>query len=61
MKKIRQIDFNEALELVRNGERVYATDLSGEKSLSMKLFSRLEIGAAIKNDYVFQVVEEVSE
>lgn len=59
-KKLIQIDFNEALKRAEKGERVYATDLSGQnKSLSMKLFNRLEIGDALKTDYVYQVVEEV--
>lgn len=58
-KKLKEIDFNEALERVKNGERIYATNLSGEKSLTLKLFSRLEIGDAVKNDYVYLIVEEV--
>lgn len=58
MKKLIQISFMEALEYASKGVKVYATDLEG-KSLTMKLFNRLEIGDALKTDYIYQIVEEV--
>lgn len=59
-RRLKEIDFNEALERTRKGERVYAFDLSADK-ISMKLFSRLEISEAVSKDYSFYIVEEVAE
>lgn len=60
MKRLKQVDFNEALELTRKSERVYAFDLSADK-ITMKLFSRLEISEAVSKDRAYYVVEEVDE
>lgn len=57
-RRLREIDFNEALERTRKGERVYAFDLSAER-LSAKLFERLEISETVTKDYSFYIVEEV--
>ena len=59
-RRLKEIDFNEALERTRKGERVYAFDLSADK-ISMKLFSRLEISETVTKDYSFYIVEEVDE
>lgn len=58
MKQLKQIDFNEAFEFTRQGERVYAFDLSADK-ITMKLFSRLEISETVNREYSYYVVEEV--
>lgn len=58
-KTLKHIDFNEALERVRNGERVYAFDLSSER-LTLKLFNRLEVSETIKTDYAYFIVVEVA-
>ena len=60
-KRLNQIDFTEALERARKGERVYATDLSGEKTITVRLFRCLAIGDAIQTNYIYMVVEEVAE
>lgn len=59
MKKLKQIDFNEALERARKGEEVYAVDLNSNKSPVTKLFRRLTISEVIKDDLIFEIVEEV--
>lgn len=58
MKTIKQIDFTEALERTRKGEKVYAVDLFTNKTPATRLFKNLSIGDALKNEYVYQVVEE---
>lgn len=59
-ERLKEIDFNEALERTRKGERVYAFDLSVDK-ITMKLFSRLEISEVVSNGYSYYIVEEMSE
>lgn len=59
MRTLKQIDFNEALDRVKNGERVYAVDLSTDNKITMKLFNRLEIFDAIRGDYTYVIAEEV--
>lgn len=61
MRNLKQIDFNEALDRARSGERVYAVDLSAENKLTMKLFNRLEIADALRSDYTYMIAEEVQE
>lgn len=56
MRKIKQIDFNEAIELTRAGKQVLA--LTVVKKPSVKAFRNLLIGEAIRGDYIFQLVEE---
>lgn len=56
MRKIKQIDFNEAIELTRAGKQVLA--LTVVKKPSVKAFRNLLIGEAIQGDYIFQLVEE---
>lgn len=58
MKTVKQISFEEAIELTRKGELVYAVNLK-EKPVT-KLFRNLVIGEALETDYVYQVVEEVA-
>lgn len=58
MKKIKQIEFSEALERARNGEAVYAVEIKTNKAPTTKLFKNLAIGDALKTDYIYQIVEE---
>lgn len=57
-KKLIQIDFNEALERTRNGEKVYAIDITG-KTPTIKRFKNLVIDIALNTDYVYIIIEEV--
>ena len=57
-RTLREIDFNEALERTRKGERVYAFDLTKD-TLTVKHFGRLALSEAVSKDYSFYVVEEV--
>lgn len=59
MRTIKQIDFTEALERTRKGEKVYAVDLMTNKTPTTKLFKNLLIGDALKTEYIYQIVEEV--
>lgn len=61
MKKIRQIEFSEAIERTQKGEPVYAVELKANKVPTTKLFKNLAIGDALKTDYIYQIVEEVAE
>lgn len=56
--KIKQIDFTEALERTRNGEKVYALDITG-KTPMIKRFKTLVIDIALNTDYVYVIAEEV--
>lgn len=58
MKKLKEIDFNEALDRIRKDERVYAVDLTTDK-ITTKLASRLEVGDMLRNNYTFLVMEEI--
>ena len=57
-KKIRQIELSEALELVSKGERVNVLSLG--KTVTVKSFSALSVGAVFDNEsnYLFFVIEE---
>lgn len=59
MKQLKQINFEEAIEHVRRGEKVYATNLSAAKP-QISNFSSLTIAAVLNRDYIFQIVEEES-
>ena len=61
MRRIKQIDFTEALERARKGENVYAVDFKTNKAPTTKLFKNLVIGDALTTDYIYQIVEEVDE
>jgi hypothetical protein len=58
-KVIKQVDFDEAIELTRAGKHVLA--LTVLKKPSVKAFRNLLIGEAIQGDYIFQLVEEGEE
>ena len=60
MKKIKQIEFSEALERTRNGEQVYAVEIKANKAPTTKLVRNLTIGDALKTNYIYQIVEEVN-
>ena len=57
MKKvIKQVGFDEAIELTRDGKQVLA--LTVVKKPSVKAFRNLLISEALQGDYIFQLVEE---
>lgn len=58
-KKLIQIDFNEALERTRNGEKVYAIDVTGKTPI-IKRFKTLVIDIALNTDYIYTIIEEVA-
>lgn len=60
MLTVKQIDFNEALDRTRKGEKVFAVDIS-KAAPSTKLFRNLTIDEAVKksNALIYQIVEEV--
>lgn len=60
--RIKQITFDEALELVQKDVTVYVIKFSETKKVpSIKLFDQLIIGDMMKNKdrYIFSIVEEV--
>lgn len=59
-KKIRQIDFNEALEIARKNGKVFVITCSDKPTI--RKFTALTIGSALneKSDSVFAVFEEVA-
>lgn len=61
MLTVKQIDFNEALDRTRKGEKVFAVDIS-KAAPSTKPFRNLTIDEAVKksNALIYQIVEEVS-
>ena len=58
-KKIRQIDFSEALEITRKGEKVSVITASNKPTI--KNFSALSIGEVLneKSESILVVFEEV--
>lgn len=61
MLTVKQIDFNEALERTRKGEKVFAVDIS-KAAPSTKLFRNLTIDEAVKksNTLIYQIVEKAA-
>lgn len=59
-KKIKQIDINQALEITRNGGKVYVITFAGKPIL--KSFNKLAVGDVLsdKSEYMFVVFEEVA-
>lgn len=59
MKSLKQIDFNEALERTRKGEKVFVTNISKD-SPTVRLFKKLTIEEALRHNenLVYQTVEE---
>ena len=62
MKRLIQIDFNEALERTRKGDKVYVVNI-GKPAPTTRLFKKLTIEEAVEHsdDIVFQIVEEAAE
>lgn len=58
MRAIKQITFDEALELARNGAKVYA--IGTGKNIAIKNFSRLEIIDTLGDDYIYFIIEEAN-
>ena len=58
-KKIRQIDFNEALEITRKGGKAFVITASNKPVI--RSFSALSIGTALndKSESILVVIEEV--
>jgi hypothetical protein len=54
-KTIKQVDFNEAIELTKAGEQVLAITVI--KKPSIKAFRNLLISEAVSGNYIFQCVE----
>lgn len=61
IKTFKTLEFFEAVERSKYGEKVYAIDFNANKPI-VKLFSKLTVDDAInnENDLVFAIVEEVS-
>ena len=58
MKRLKQIDFTEALNLSHKDVKVYAFDPEA-KSVNLKVFNRLTIFDTINTNYIYLIVEEV--
>lgn len=57
--KIRQIDFNEALDLVKAGKTVYAINLTADGKPTLKRFGSLTVKDSLETDkFIFFVLEE---
>lgn len=54
-KTIKQLDFNEAVELTKAGEQVLAITVI--KKPTIKAFRNLLISEAISGNYIFQYIE----
>ena len=60
-RKLKEVTFDEAIKRAREGEVVFAFDLTQKNKITVKQFNRLEIGEAVGKERAFYLVEEVQD
>lgn len=60
-RKLKEVTFDEAIKRAREGEVVFAFDLTQKNKITVKQFNRLEIGEAVGKERAFYIVEEVQD
>ena len=60
-RKLKEVTFDEAIKRAREGEVVFAFDLTQKNKITVKQFNRLEIGEVVGKERAFYIVEEVQD